>query len=156
MALHFAQGRLSPLGLAASVAEFLDFGSSLLSDTKEIYRSASGLTSANDDLQTVAATLSRLCASLEDRQLDTNARNPTWKEMAGIAAAAQEAAVEILSYLSCVKAPRPGAHPPKHGRWASFRQALVGIYTKDVVVKLEARMSSLRSQLNTSLIAHIR
>ncbi|KAI8628803.1 hypothetical protein F5Y19DRAFT_97016 [Xylariaceae sp. FL1651] len=57
---------LTALSIAASVVQFVDFGSRLLSNTREIYRSPAGLTAAETSLVTVANDLAEFSTIIEN------------------------------------------------------------------------------------------
>lgn len=56
---------VSALGVAASVVQFVDFASSLVCSTYEIYKSASGGSAASVDLETITISLKTLTIDVQ-------------------------------------------------------------------------------------------
>jgi hypothetical protein len=56
---------VSALGVAASVVQFVEFTSSLICSTYEIYQSASGCSAASVDLETITTGLQALNTDLQ-------------------------------------------------------------------------------------------
>src|ERR1700753_4203617 len=54
---------LSAIGLAANILQFIDFSCGVIVDAKEIYRSASGSTSAHVELQSITESFARLSST---------------------------------------------------------------------------------------------
>jgi len=57
---------LSTLSVVAAAVQLVDFGSRLISNTREIYHSVSGQTSEMVELSAVAADLSQLTTNISD------------------------------------------------------------------------------------------
>jgi hypothetical protein len=58
---------LSALSIAASVVQFVDFGTRLLSGTREVYKSASGQTKDIVELSTIVADLSQFSQNIREQ-----------------------------------------------------------------------------------------
>lgn len=143
---------MSALGLAASIIQFVDFGSRLLSEANEIYHSATGVTGANAELQGIAESLSSLSERLITPTSESK-KPPSSpeEEICGIAALCKEISDELLSTINCMKV----IEGPRR-RWRSFRHALEGIWKRDKIASLYKKLDELRSQLSVHIIAHIR
>lgn len=55
---------LAAVGLASSILQFIDFGATLISESREIYQSVSGITKEFEGLQAVCDHVSRISAEL--------------------------------------------------------------------------------------------
>ncbi|CAM1508424.1 Fc.00g052720.m01.CDS01 [Cosmosporella sp. VM-42] len=142
---------LSAIGLAANVLQFLDYGWKLLSESREIFHSASGVTAENAGLETIAASLSILSDKLTIPSVySSTGRRLDEEAIRKIAVSSKAIADELLSSIRALKRPNG-----RHRRWASVRQALEGIWNKDKIDQLATRLKDMRSQLSTHILAHV-
>ncbi|OCL03825.1 hypothetical protein AOQ84DRAFT_325285 [Glonium stellatum] len=126
---------LSALSLAGTVVQFIDFGSKLLSESCDIYRSATGTSPGNHDLEITTE----------------GDEAPEEDALVGLARACKEVADDLLSTVQQLKV----EHGP-HRKWRSFLQALKNIRGKEKVHSLRQRMDSLRMQLVLQLVTILR
>jgi len=133
---------LVAISLASSIVQFVDFGSKVLSRTKEIRQSADATDTATANLETSARILGRLS---EELGLSFHAVSQDEKNINILATEAKKVADELLAVLERIK-------KDTHGRkWASFRQALRFAWSQDELEKKSRRMDDLRSQLSACL-----
>jgi hypothetical protein len=146
---------LSAFSFAGNIVQFVDFGIRVLSDSRELFTSASGMSRENDKLNLVADQLiamtsklkqsapprsyisaeggSRLCESLERQCNDAVA-----------------VADELNALLDRLRV--RGRHEP----WESFRQAVVNAWTKDEVAKMRERLFGVKEALETGVFMSLR
>ncbi len=126
---------LSAIGLAGNVITFVEFGCSLLSKSREIYVSASGSTSENDQLEIIAMDLRQHTAKLrppdDRRQIDDEA-------FVKLLDSCHQAAEEFLDVIQQLKV------KGTHRRWHSFRKAVASVWAKDKLSAMQSRLDSLR------------
>jgi hypothetical protein len=138
------------LGLAADVIKFLDFGSKLLSDARDIRNSAKGMSAEHADLDAITANLSELCSNLAGTEPPSYRSSADEKAIHTLARSAKDIGDELRSSLQRVQ--RPNA---RNSHLSSVRQSLQWILNRDVG-RLRARLDEIRSQLSMHLIAYTR
>ncbi|KAN0112561.1 hypothetical protein V8E51_005512 [Hyaloscypha variabilis] len=152
---------LTALGLASSVAQFVDFGFKVISESRQQYRSATGILPDNLSLETFVADLSdiseRLASDDSERpggtRFITNSAIRTWdkshedRALRELAARSKTLADEILHILEDLKVKGPNR------RWESIRQAFRSRMKREKIRDMEKRLEQIRSQLNLRLVA---
>ncbi|KAI0449963.1 hypothetical protein F5B21DRAFT_492597 [Xylaria acuta] len=142
---------LSAIGLAANVIQFLDYAHRILSESQEIFHSASGISAQHADFEAIAVSLSALSDKLIAPPAPSSIKLPPDEdEIHKVAALSRATAHELISCIQKLR--RSGG---RHRRWASIRQALEGLWNKDRIDQLVRRLRDMRSQLSTHILAHI-
>lgn len=93
-------GPLTALSVASSVIQFADFGSKLLNQSRQLYKSAHGTLSENIDVEIIAADVLSLAQSLKRRQPGNRAQ--AGQPFAANINAENDDALDALS-LRCVE-----------------------------------------------------
>jgi hypothetical protein len=130
---------LSALGVAASVAQFIQFGSSLVSKSKEIYQSANGMQIQQVEAATAARRLVDLSESIKvSRQVERPRTEDGSAEVAleVICEGCISVSKELLSKLEKLKVEKC----QKYRKFKSFRQALKSVCSKDAVDEIARRL----------------
>lgn len=167
---------LSALSISATVVQFLDFGSKILSKSAEIYNSSLGISLENQNLAAIGTSMLNLSKDLEKKEaelewkvsapLDPSEarsrrnRSEQWKkeqairesrqrELLSIVSACKSSSIELLNTIEKVKVQGPNS------RWKSFRQALLAMYKSGEVDEMAARLEKYRSQLVVLLLGSI-
>ncbi len=109
---------LTALGLAANVVQFIDFGTSLISGTLERYRSATGTSIGNSELESITEDVKQLSIGLEANTKGSSKHETALKNLSG---RCKDAADELLAVLVDLKV------KGKHKKWESFKQAVRSI-----------------------------
>jgi len=93
---------LSALSVAASLVQFVDFGSRMLSDAKEMYTSTPGRTLRNLELSTMAADLSKLSKDVQanTRLLETSAEDTSQALLVRLCHECNDVSKELTATLS--------------------------------------------------------
>ena len=140
---------LTALSLAANVIQFVDFAYKLVSGSKEIYNSASGLTAENDVLETIAQDVWKFTEQIPNSSQygSSNAGVRLHK----LAVKSEELAESILRILESLK--RDGKKPSK---WTSFVHLLRSMHKAPELRMLIDQINKLQGQINTSLTYLIR
>lgn len=143
---------LSALSVASSVAQLVDFACSVVSKTKEIYKSKHGASVGHFELGIATKRL---------LELSGRVKNSLQEQGTGDDAHAADAALEIicnscialseelLARLEKVKIPEG----QRYRKFKSLRQALKSIWPKDAIHDIAQRLDSYRSELDDHLLA---
>ena len=140
----------SALGLAGNIVQFVDFASKLFSKSKELYKSSSGATKENQELEDATDTLRRLCASLKKVDQAGSKSAGRLNDEAVLRELANNCHVtanELLSALEHLKTRRPSK------KLHSFRMALETVWKKDKIQAMEKKLISHRTELMLLLTA---
>ena len=138
----------SAVGLAANILQFIQFSFDLISDAKELSRSAHGLKAESVELKIIAESLSRLSATLIiPLDPSTGAVPPSEHDIHKLANSAKAVADKLLATLQGLQ-----VIGGSHRKWRSFRQALKSVWHKDEIKNLEKRLEHLLRSLDTQLL----
>jgi len=145
---------ISILGLAANILQFIDYGTQLLSGTQEIYKSATGTSSENIEIEEISG---RLSVFSDELSIDAVSRCHTGpyvardRAVAKFASRCKEVSDELLGI---VKELRLVDGPNR--KWRSFRKALKTMWKKEKIQSLQTRLDVVRQQLTLELLASVR
>jgi N-terminal domain on NACHT_NTPase and P-loop NTPases len=141
---------LTCLSLASAIVQFVDFGTKLISESREIYQSTRGLTKENNELENITADLSQLTSNLYPYTLAKKVdKTPSPEELAlhDIAKTCKEVADELLAVLEDLKV------KGEHEKWESFKQAFRTVVRREKIEGLKSRLEGVQRQLQLRLIA---
>jgi len=144
-------GSLSALGIAAAVAQFLQFAGSLVSETQEIY--AKGSLVDHIECENAAKRLDSLAKEITSSLCDLDSLgNPSKdaKALREICVRSSKLSQELITKLNELRV------DGKYRRWNSFRMALKSVCNKDKIEGLAAKLASCKEELNEHLVASIR
>jgi hypothetical protein len=119
------------------LSRFVDFGSRLVSKSREVYKSQSGTLKSNADLEITCTRLKSLAAPLAEASNDA--------ALSEICKGCVEISDDLVLRLENLKV--PAGH--KYKRWKSFRQALKSVWQKERVQEVKQRLDDYRLQLDT-------
>jgi hypothetical protein len=140
------------LSLAGNVVQFVDFGIRLVSRGSELYTSATGSLTANDELELVAADLNALTAKLrssfnsEQIECFTQEDQIFADSFERICNEAAMIAEELMGDLDKLKV------KGEHRKWKSLWIALHTAWPNHQAASLERRLSRLREALDTHIL----
>lgn len=143
---------LAAISLAGNIIQFISFSSELLSKSREIYHSASGISNENVDLKIISQDIGRF-----SDQILSDARSSG--QFSNIASRCKIVAVELLN---AIEALQPKSKDQTEGsqkaptKWQSFRKALQSVWEKQRVEELKSRLDRLRDQVTTHMISNTR
>ncbi|KAE9362558.1 hypothetical protein N431DRAFT_145544 [Stipitochalara longipes BDJ] len=144
---------VTALGVASAVVQLVDFTQALIRGTYEIYRSPSGKSDANVDLETITTSLKRLT---DDLQLSlgeatiSRKLSPGDVEIQNICKDCNVVATKLVSALDKLKAQKT------QRLWDSFGVALRTVWSEEEVETLQAQLHNFRSQLSLLIVTSIR
>lgn len=145
---------LSALSVAASVVQFIDFASTLVSSTYKIYKSTTGDTKEKLDLKVVTSSLKSLSNDLRlSLDQDTSEGKELSKvdtEINTLCASCSDIADELILALEKLNVQK------EHDIWQSVRTALQSVWGRKEVDTLVKRLESFRSQISLHINASLR
>ncbi|KAI0392068.1 hypothetical protein F5Y17DRAFT_460209 [Xylariaceae sp. FL0594] len=133
---------LAIVGLAANICGFIDFASKLVSSSRAIYRSASGISADNCVLEIITRDVQYHC----DKIQIALGSSP---EVTALAGQSHQIAQELLGLISRLNT------KSKKSKWDSFLQALHDGMKKSEVSALVQRLSDLSKQITSHMLLHL-
>jgi hypothetical protein len=130
-----AMEALVALSLASNVLQFVQFGSHIISETREIYRSSAGASAEHLNLEAVAQDLRRLLIPLQS----SVQVGPELKKLLRACNGVAEDLLEAIQQLQTKDGP--------HRKWQSFQKAILSVWKKRKMSAFEKRMLFLRDQI---------
>ena len=139
---------LAAVGLAGNIVQFIDFGTNLLAEAREIHQSATGSSATNVELETIAARLRHLAASLSTSTPDPGPI--VGQQLRNLADEATAITDELLEAIEEVKL------RGSKSSFKTFAHALQHIGKNKKIAKLGGKLARMQGQLNTHLLALMR
>lgn len=145
---------LASIGLAANIAQFVGYGISIISDTREIYHSAYGAKDENVELEHVVTNVMDINEQIIRGASACSSRKLSPDEMAlqNLAKDCQPLTEQLLSILQKLK-PSDDAHFPE---LEALRKALRSTAKKREIEDLETRLHKIESQVSLRFMALFR
>jgi hypothetical protein len=147
---------LSALSVAASIAQFIEFACSLVSKSREIYRSTHGSSIHHFESELATKRLVELSRTIKTSlHIETKAPSAFLVEEQALEAICNgciSASNELLSRFEKLKL-RDGR---KCRRYKSFRQALKSVWSKGAIDEIAKRLENYRKELDAHMLASLR
>lgn len=141
----------SALSLAATIVQFVDFSSKLISDTAELYRSSKGSLARNIELSTIVTDLGAISSGLEVRGRSiAHACSNDERAIASLATQCKNLSSKLLDVLEDLSV------KGSHKKWKSVSQALRSVWKESEIREIQKRLDSFRSQLTIRLVATLK
>lgn len=137
---------LTALGLAANIAQFIEYGIKLTSSVSEIYHSPEGTTRDNADLDVIAADLQAVTLSMLDAQSQSQGT------LRLLTSNCYHIGFDLQQILEDLKIPDGASHP----KWQAFRQAIRAQGKAKEIKKNYDKLEKSRGQLATHMIFLLR
>ena len=147
---------LAALSVGASVVQFVDFSSKLISKATELYKGSRNALIEVQELHDVSRRLIRLDENLFGTRRALRAHNkqknlpPAEEALQQVSLECTKMAAEFIDTLDKLLA------PSEHKAWKSCRQAFKAIWNKDGLEAMQRRLSQQREQLVIHLLVVIR
>lgn len=145
---------LSALSIAASIAQFLEFGSRLVSNGLAIYKSPTGSLAEHVDKEEAIVRLVDLISRLEDcvthARHENNLKGTESSALYALCSKCNLVGEELLDRLEAVRV------RGKNRIWKSFRQALSSVWTEEAINEKAKELASLRDELEFHILVDIR
>jgi hypothetical protein len=147
---------LCALSVAASVAQFLEFGCSLVSNSKQIFRSVGGALPANIKVEDATKRLVKLSEGIKSG-LVLGGQDPylTSKEddaLRAICDGCIAASITLLSKLDKLKV----QDDDRMRRYKSIRQALKSVWSQKSLDELAEQLKHFRSEMDAHVLVSLR
>ena len=139
----------SALGVASNFITFIDFTSTLVNGSLELYHSADGATASHKALEDVTRDLRNLCDGLTPTQYNHVRSGPSDSETAllPLLEPCKQLGNELLTVLEGLKVQSRGE------AWKSARQALKSVWKAKKIKNYQEQLDLYRSQLATRLLS---
>ena len=141
---------LTALSVAGTIIQFIDFGSKILNTTHQVYKSATGASLVNEELEVVAGDLTKLITKLRRPLGSTSSVRSKGTSLEELCNACSAVAAELIKRLDGLKA--KGRSKP----WESFRAALRAAWTENELEALKTRLASFQAALEMHVIVDLR
>ena len=141
------------LTVAATVIQFVEFTSGLITKGIAIHSSVTGRTVDHDELETVTKSLSHSSDEIQQsltNQLGRRRLTRTEKDLEKIAVGCRGVAEELLEALANLASKSPKT------KWRSFRLALRATWSERKVQSLEDRLDRFRQQMMVNVLNSLR
>ena len=140
---------LAIIGLAANIAQFLEYGINFACTAKKAYHSADDFGRNWSELESVVDSIKRHCAQITSFSGSVNL-SPDEQAIRKIAEQCGLVTDELLGVLEPL---RPGSAPERSRLWTALKVAKTQLSKKNKlkIQELEDRMNRLYRQLETSL-----
>ena len=142
---------MSALAAASSVLQIVDFASRLILKSNEYRASTDGLLTEHREHAAASQRLRDLADELAKRPISTG-RNASSAQIA-LKKVTEECAVTANEFIMALNNLKPS---DRSHAWTSFRQAFKTIWSKEKVLEMSKRLSSLREQVLIHLVVIIR
>jgi hypothetical protein len=139
---------LTALSLAGNIIQFVDFGTRLLSTTKELYRSSVGSLAIDDELKLVTTEISILIAKLKQSSVFQEDGSSSFHKICDEAVGV---ATEIVTKLEGLR-----LGEGKFRLWQSLQRAVKEIWSEKELNGLVDRLDKLRQALDSKVLFSLR
>jgi hypothetical protein len=147
---------LSALSVAASVTQFIEFGCSLVSKSKEIYASREGASIRQIEMESATRRLVELSGRMKaSAGLEAQASRVLLAENVAldkICEGCTSLAQELICKLEKLRV-QDGA---RHRKFKSFRQALKSVWSKGAVEGIARRLNAYQKELDAHILVGLR
>ena len=145
---------LTALSVAASVIQFVEFSSQIVSKARHIYQSPHGILQENYENETISIRLQSLAEGLKVplKPKEDTAVTKQDQALQDICMECISLSDELLLRLDELKVPSIA----QQRRWKSCRQALKSVWSKKKLDAAAARLSQLRSELDSHVLYYLR
>jgi hypothetical protein len=130
---------IAAVGFAASILTFIDFSTTLLKGTFQVYQSATGTTAENADLAKILDDLQDVTHELTDDSFKP--RDKHERALATLARQCVDVSKELQRVLQTLKAKDP------HSKWESARVKLRSMRKEGEIASIEKRLGEHKTQL---------
>jgi hypothetical protein len=148
---------LTALSLAGTIVQFVDFGRTLITDARDLYTSSSRTLTAIEELELVAADLQVLVLKLRKSFCSADANvsffesgTEKQKGFENICNNAAKLAEDLIAKLDKLK-----VKSFENKKWASIRQAVNTVFSKDEINTMTKRLSCLKEALELRILTFI-
>jgi hypothetical protein len=151
---------LTALSVAGTIVQFVDFANKILKTSGQFYRSATGASTANEELELVTKDLSNLITKLR-RPLGSTApaTDGDEKSLESLCDACSAVASELAGRLGGLKIQQQSNQSENQRQpnpWESFGAAVKSAWAKKEIEALKKRLAGFRDALEMHVIINLR
>jgi SMC interacting uncharacterized protein involved in chromosome segregation len=143
---------LSALSVAASVVQFIEFSSSLVTKSKEIYTSAHGAPIQQVEMEAAIKRLVELSEKIKTAPPRNRESIAQDQALTSICQGCITVSNQLLGKLKKLKV-EDGV---KHRGYKSFRQALKSVWAKASIDEMAARLNAFRREMDAHVLVSLR
>ena len=149
---------LSALSVAAAVVQFAEYGTGIVSNAHELYKSTSGALSENIDLGVTAARLQTLSGNLQElqRRGKEGREQGPFEQNEQVLGSICEDCVEISEDLVERLSKLRVSEDSKHKRLSALKQAVKTVWSKEKIQETVEKLANLRNELNAHIPVSLR
>ena len=136
---------VTAIGLASSMIQIVDFGCRLVSQTQEVYHSASGATKDNVTRAEITKDISSLLKDLTRKDQNFPRLNPDDIALGKLVDSCEHEANELMHLLEQLDV------PDNVTQWKSCRKAIKIVREEGKVKDIERRLFKLQKQIDSRL-----
>ena len=143
---------LTALALAGNVVQFVQFSCNVTAKARDVYKSNSGVTEENLEMETLTTRLLGTVRELDEHLQSVEqtsmhkSHSKSFQRLLEIARTCKMIAEDILCRLDALKMQGPPS------MWASVRKALKLLWTKEELDALMKRLKAYVSELDTAIL----
>jgi hypothetical protein len=137
---------LAAIGLVGNIIQFITFGAALVSKSREIHQSASGISNELVDLDLVSKDI-----KLFSSQLSNNVH--AYTQLSDIAKSCKAVADDLQRAEKKIKQRNLSSNTGR-SKWRSFRKALKCVWERERIEELKCRLVLLRDQVSLRVLAN--
>ncbi|KAF2497243.1 hypothetical protein BU16DRAFT_538344 [Lophium mytilinum] len=130
------------IGLAANIAQFIEYIVKLTSESRAIYASSSGASDNSDSILSITQDLNRFVSGL----VVHGSTSPSDPAVVSLAQSCQDEAGKLITLLNGLRG------TGKSRKWESFRQAVKTLGKKEKIGEMQRRLDSYRGLLTIHLV----
>lgn len=140
---------IATLSLAATIVQFVDFGSKVISTATELHHSSEGALANNLELSTIISDLSSISNDFSVRSSGQGMHSYNKDELAlvDLASQCEELSDKLLHDLDGLNIKKA------HTKWASAFQAMLSLWKEAYISEILKRLDGFRNQLVLRLVA---
>jgi hypothetical protein len=142
---------MSALSLAATIVQFVDFSSKVVSKGCHLYKSPDGALPENEQLRFMITDLRDLNRRLQHHET-LGCLTKEERALEDLSSRCEEIGTELLGKLATLQV----ANEAKFRKWKSFRQGLKTVWSQEGLDKMAASLSDYRSQLELHILLSLR
>jgi hypothetical protein len=147
---------VTALGVAAAAAQFVDFGTKIVSKTRQLHDSISGALPENIEIEAASKRLSGMVPTLQTGKPAQGYSGlqtilPSDRILEDICRGCLDVSKELIPRLEKLK-----VMGGSHRKWKSFRQALKSVWSKESIREIRERLLAYQVQLDTHTLLYLK
>jgi hypothetical protein len=147
---------VTALSVAAAAVQFVDFGTKIVSKTRQLHDSTSGALLENVEIEAASKRLSDMVTTLQTgKPAQGYSRgqtiSPSDRILEDICQGCLDVSQGLIPRLEKLK-----VMDGSHRKWKSFRQALKSVWSKESIREIRERLVAYQAQLDTHTLLYLK